>query len=65
MWQGVDATQVHHLPIRQNSPVASIFFIIYIIAGALFIINLFIGVVLTNFGTQKKILLREDCLTDL
>jgi hypothetical protein len=65
MWQGVDATYAHHMPIRQNMPSASIFFILFIIAGALFIINLFIGVVLQNFSEQKMLLMREDCLTQL
>ena len=63
MWQGVDATFLHHMPIRNNFPPACLFFVMFMIAGAVFLINLFVGVVLANYSEQKRKLLRDHMLT--
>ena len=44
---------------------STLFFIVFIICGALFILNLFVGVVIGNFGTEKEKLVRNNLLTEL
>ena len=46
MWHAVDATEIHQEPIPGNKPVYILFFIIFLIFGALFILNAFVGVVI-------------------
>ena len=41
------------------------FFIGYMIIGSLFILNLFVGVVITNFNIEKDKLFRNNQLTSL
>ena len=41
-------------PIHENSLYMVIYFIVFIIIGAFFILNLFIGVIIDSFQEQKK-----------
>jgi hypothetical protein len=43
----------------------ALFFIGYMIIGSLFILNLFVGVVITNFNLEKEKLFRNNQLTPL
>jgi hypothetical protein len=53
------------MPVPNNSEVQALFFIFYIIIGSLFIINLFVGVVISNFSMEKEKLARNTQLTPL
>jgi voltage-gated sodium channel type IV alpha len=65
MWQSVDCAVEFHTPITNNKLFSTFFFIVFIIAGALFILNLFVGVVIGQFGTEKEKLVRNNLITDL
>jgi len=65
MWMAVDATEPFTMPKTNNSVPQVIFFIIYIVAGALFILNLFVGVVINNFNLEKEKIMRDNLLTPL
>jgi len=65
MWNAVDANEQFMMPIKNNSPLVAIFFCCYIIVGALFIFNLFVGVVISTFSEEKEKLVRNNLLTPL
>jgi hypothetical protein len=65
MWQAVDCAVEFHEPIKNNKLLSTFFFIVFIIMGALFILNLFVGVVIGQFGTEKEKLVRNNLITDL
>jgi hypothetical protein len=63
MWQGVDATSLHLVPVVNYSVVQTLYFISFMVGGSLFILNLFVGVVIGNFIAEKTKLERNDLLT--
>ena len=65
MWNAVDATEIHQVPMRDNSPEFAIFFIVFMIIGSLFILNLFVGVVINTFNVEKEKLSNNNKMTDL
>jgi Ca2+-binding EF-hand superfamily protein len=50
----VDATDSEHGPKRDNNPAFSLVFVIYIIAGSFFVLNLFVGVIVTSYNEAKR-----------
>jgi len=53
------------MPIKNNKMISALFFILFIICGALFILNLFVGVIIDSFGKEKEKLVRNNLLTEL
>ena len=53
MWHAVDITEINAEPVHMNKPVYILFFIIFLIFGALFILNAFVGVVISKFNEEK------------
>ena len=49
---------------RNNAPIFVLFFIIFLIFGALFILNAFVGVVISKFNDEKANLSRDNLLSD-
>lgn len=59
-YYGVDTTGVG-MQIKQDAnPSMYVFFIIYMIVGALFVMNMFVGVVVDTFNNQKSISRNES-----
>lgn len=54
MEDAIDATKVDQQPVRENNMEAYIFFIVFIITGSFFVLNLFIGVIIENFNQRKQ-----------
>ena len=54
MWLAIDATEIHQVPKLNNRPEFIFFFVIFMIFGFLFILNLFVGVVLNRFDLEKN-----------
>ena len=46
--------QVDQQPVKENNMAAYIFFIVFIISGSFFVLNLFIGVIIDNFNQLKQ-----------
>ena len=65
MYLAIDATEIHQVPERDSSPIYIIFFVAFMIFGALFILNLFVGVVLDTFNREKDQLSKNNMLTAL
>ncbi|KAG5283253.1 hypothetical protein AALO_G00040070 [Alosa alosa] len=54
MYAAVDSRQLNDQPIYEDKMVAYIYFVVFIIFGSFFTLNLFIGVIIDNFNQQKK-----------
>lgn len=54
MADAVDARGVHLQPQREANLYAYIYFVIFIVCGSFFTLNLFIGVIIDNFNMLKK-----------
>ncbi|KAJ7365280.1 hypothetical protein OS493_005380 [Desmophyllum pertusum] len=46
--------KVDQQPVRENNMAAYMFFIVFIISGSFFVLNLFIGVIIDNFNHLKQ-----------
>mmetsp|Transcript_58370 Transcript_58370/g.186060 ORF Transcript_58370/g.186060 Transcript_58370/m.186060 type:complete len:1610 (+) Transcript_58370:485-5314(+) len=54
MYDGVDATEVDEQPVRDNDPYMCIFFVLFLIVGSFFVLNLFVGVTIDKFNEMKE-----------
>ena len=68
-WQDVlvnsiTSTQLDYVAQDYRSPFWSFFFILFMIIGFFFFLNLFVGVVVSNFQTEKDKIGGNDLLTE-
>ncbi|XP_036386700.1 sodium channel, voltage gated, type VIII, alpha subunit b [Megalops cyprinoides] len=54
MYAAVDSRKVEDQPVYEDNIYMYIYFVIFIIFGSFFTLNLFIGVIIDNFNQQKK-----------
>jgi hypothetical protein len=54
MYAATDVTQPMRSPSRDNGPYWSLFFVLFILVGSFFILNLCVGVIVDNFGRMKQ-----------
>ncbi|XP_069733202.1 sodium channel protein type 4 subunit alpha isoform X1 [Phaenicophaeus curvirostris] len=54
MYAAVDSREIEEQPVYEINLYMYIYFVIFIIFGAFFTLNLFIGVIIDNFNQQKK-----------
>lgn len=57
MYSAVDATGMGLQPLRNQQPQACIYFILFIIVGSFFVLNLFVGVIIDKFN-----MMQAECL---
>lgn len=67
MDHAIDSRELNQQPIKETNVYMYLYFVNFIIFGAFFTLNLFIGVIIDNFNEQKKkgtgsteILMTED-----
>ena len=61
---GIDSNGIDNQPIPRNNLWKSMFFIIFIVVGSFFIINLFVGVVIQSFKSEKDVIVKDYLLTE-
>ena len=49
MWHSIDAVSEHHSPVRDKTPIAGWYFIVFIILSNFFLLNMCIGTVIDTF----------------
>ncbi|XP_013387533.1 sodium channel protein type 4 subunit alpha B isoform X2 [Lingula anatina] len=54
MTNAIDAVDVDMQPRREHNVLMYLYFVIFILFGSFFTLNLFIGVIIENFNSQKK-----------
>ncbi|NXR65883.1 SCN5A protein, partial [Rhadina sibilatrix] len=60
MYAAVDSREKDDQPKMENSLYMYLYFVIFIIFGSFFTLNLFVGVIIDNFNQQKKKISGED-----
>lgn len=50
MRSATDATEVDQQPRQSAKPAAALYFIVFIIVGSMFVLNLYIGVIIDHFN---------------
>ncbi len=63
MWQGIDAVDFDFDPVEYNNIGWAIFFMLFMIIGSLFMLNLFVSIVVNTYYIEKEKLYRNDELT--
>ena len=53
------------MPVYNNNPMHALFFIMFVLIMALFILNLFVGVVINKFNEEKERLAHNTQLTPI
>ena len=61
----VDSNKIDYVPERNLNPGYIIYFSIFMIVGSLFILNLFVGVVISTFNVEKEKLSHNGLMTPL
>uniref|UniRef100_A0A8C5LHJ1 Sodium channel protein n=1 Tax=Jaculus jaculus TaxID=51337 RepID=A0A8C5LHJ1_JACJA len=64
MYAAVDSVNVNEQPKYEYSLYMYIYFVIFIIFGSFFTLNLFIGVIIDNFNQQKKKISQDIFMTE-
>eukprot|EP00659_Diplonema_papillatum_P022930 gene22930-35140_t len=59
MYNCIDSVSVDEAPRRDSRPLIGMFFVVFVVVGAFFVLNLFVGVVIHNYNEVK---VREDGL---
>ena len=54
MWLSIDTDQEDHGPVYNNKPIVSVFYVIYIIIIAFFMVNIFVGFVIVTFQNEGE-----------
>lgn len=54
MYEAIDSATSDEGPTKDNSPMFAIFYIIFILVGSFFFVNLFIGVIFYEFNNARK-----------
>lgn len=53
MYQAVDKTDIDMQPVRDTNVYWVLFFVLFMVVGAFFVMNLFVGVIIDNFNRMK------------
>ncbi|KFP89920.1 Sodium channel protein type 2 subunit alpha, partial [Apaloderma vittatum] len=64
MYAAVDSREIEEQPVYEINLYMYIYFVIFIIFGAFFTLNLFIGVIIDNFNQQKKKMSKDIFMTE-
>uniref|UniRef100_A0A8C0H438 Sodium channel protein n=1 Tax=Chelonoidis abingdonii TaxID=106734 RepID=A0A8C0H438_CHEAB len=64
MYAAVDSREIEEQPLYETNLYMYIYFVIFIIFGAFFTLNLFIGVIIDNFNQQKKKIRKDIFMTE-
>uniref|UniRef100_A0A7M4DWY7 Sodium channel protein n=1 Tax=Crocodylus porosus TaxID=8502 RepID=A0A7M4DWY7_CROPO len=64
MYAAVDSREIEEQPLYETNMYMYIYFVIFIIFGAFFTLNLFIGVIIDNFNQQKKKIRKDIFMTE-
>jgi uncharacterized protein with PQ loop repeat len=63
MWNAVDATEIDKVQVKNSDPIQILFFMIYMIACSLFVLNMFVGIVINVFNREKESLYMNHKIT--
>ena len=64
MHNGVDSVAIDKQPQAENNFAWCIFFILFILMGSFFILNLLVGVIIAEFNNEKSLMSGDAYLSD-
>lgn len=64
MFTSINTTDIDSLPVHDNNLYWFLFFILFIIVGSFFLLNLFVGVVISTFNREKDKIGGNNLLTE-
>jgi len=64
MYTGMATTNIDQALVPKNKPAIAFFFIAFMIVGSFFILNLFVGVIISTFNREKENLGKSFLLSD-
>ena len=64
MFDAIATTQINYVGIPYNKQYWILFFMAFIVVGNWFMLNLFVGVVISNFNREKENIGMNNLLTD-
>uniref|UniRef100_A0A8C5CB19 Sodium channel protein n=1 Tax=Gadus morhua TaxID=8049 RepID=A0A8C5CB19_GADMO len=64
MYAAIDSRKVEDQPIYEDNLYMYVYFVVFIIFGSFFTLNLFIGVIIDNFNQQKKKISQDIFMTE-
>uniref|UniRef100_A0A8C5AEP0 Sodium channel protein n=1 Tax=Gadus morhua TaxID=8049 RepID=A0A8C5AEP0_GADMO len=64
MYAAIDSRKVGDQPIYEDNLYMYVYFVVFIIFGSFFTLNLFIGVIIDNFNQQKKKISQDIFMTE-
>ena len=63
MYSAFDANKIDYVPVKNLNRQWVIFFIVFIIVGSFFMLNLFVGVVISTYHREKDKLAGNNLLS--
>lgn len=63
MWVAVDAVDIDYNPVQDNNIAWFWFFLLFMVVGSLFTLNLFVSIVVNSYYAEKEKLYKNDLLT--
>ena len=64
MYIGINSGDVDEMPSYNKGRTKALYFILFIVVGAFFILNLFVGVVISTYNREKETFGQNFLLTD-
>lgn len=64
MFTSINTTEIDSMPRHDNNLYWFLFFILFIIVGSFFLLNLFVGVVISTFNREKDKIGGNNLLTE-
>lgn len=64
MYRSISSSDIDYVAVRNNNRYWILFFIAFIIVGSFFMLNLFVGVVISTFNCEKEKIGGNNLLTD-
>ena len=64
MYACMAVTQIDYEPVKRNKPTWAVYYILFILVGSFFLLNLFVGVVISNFNRERDKIGGNNLLTD-
>jgi Ion transport protein len=64
MYDGMSITGIESDFILKNSPFSAIYFVIFVVVGAFFTLNLFVGVVISTYNREKEKIAKDFLLKE-
>jgi hypothetical protein len=65
MLKSIDATEIDYVPLENSNPPATLYFVAFIFIGGQFVLNIFQGIVISTYLSEKENLTNNQNLTEM